>query len=1299
MTFPGTPLQINTELMLDGTWTDVSGDVYNREAMSIKHGRADEGSRADTSSLQFTLNNRDGKYSPRNPRSPLYGKLGRNTPVRVSVDGGESYLALDGDPANYVSTPDHTSLDLTTGLDLAAEVSIDWRRPDNNQVFIGKWETAGEQRSYMFRAVYLPTDNTQRISLLWSSDGTAAGVGQAIFNLSFPPRRYAVRMTMVAATGDVHFFTADTLAGPWIDRGSVTFGAQTIFNSTAPLKIGPNDQTSTPPRNPFIGQGHRFEVRNGVGGPVVAAPDFRALTPGITSFTDSAAKLWTLNGNAAVSNRHTRFEGEISSWPARWEPSGNNVWVPITAAGIRRRLGQRIKTLESTLRKRVPAGKPLAYWPLEEGADATESFSGLSAWYPIRLFGFDFAADDSLGGSAPLPKVGQDGGRFSANVPNYSGQGWHVEMPFNLPALPPTEQEFLRVSLTNAGGGVSYASVRISTAGIKVGVYDADDAVVAAFTHVDPNALAEFAGDWNRLQMFPTQSGTSTYLNVRWLDVTGGTFFFARTVYTGTAGLVGRATRVSAHWGTPLADMAFGHLAVFRTGGTVAAGGAIGTTVAGVTIYEGADDGFQGEFVAERMERLCLEQNVPYQISAFYGTGSMGSQKPDTFLALLDDGEDVDGGMVYDSREGRTVAYRSRSSQYNQAPRMVLDYAARREVAQPFEPVEDDQTIRNDVTRSRRGGASYRAVQEDGALSVLYPPAGVGPYEEQLEVNVSNDSQLPDRATWALRLGTWDEARYPVLNMRLHGAPHLIPNVLALELLDRIDVVNPPEWLPGGPIRLLVQGYEEILSLSAWELSFNCEPYGPWEIGEVEDFELGRADTSGSELSAAAGSTDTSLLVTTTDGPEWIMGAPNALTDPVFETGIGTWICTRGASIGVTSWERDVVHSGRGAVRLTRVHPTDTGTLNMSDATGGAVPALPGQTWKGSAWVYSNGAAVNAMRVNIIWKDGAGVETAVAPAGTNAKAGDGWILVTHSAIAPAGTVSVRLSVEGRSAWTVGEWWVADDVRLARTDTLFDADMGDQFPFDVMAGGEQMTVTSITGAADDAFTRTMSNGWGTSNTGNVWTTNGGTAADYSTSSGAGNHVMNTANVIRHTLTPAPSADVDIVCDWSLDKTAITDSNYVFLMARYTDTTHMYIARIQVATGTQALSLGIRKRNGSETVLGTPIFSGTYTPGTFYTLRFQVIGSTLRAKFWQRGTPEPDAWNVETTDTDLTAAGFVGCRTLVGSTSTQTLPVTASFDNFQITNVQRFAVTRSVNGVVKAQAAGTDVRLASPAIVAF
>ncbi|MFI6530520.1 hypothetical protein [Streptomyces uncialis] len=91
----GQPVQV--ELFVDGVWVDITSHVLTRDGgdrISITRGRRAEGSTADQGTCNFQLNNRDGRYTPRNPRSPYYGVLGKNQAIRVSVPdglGGKSY--------------------------------------------------------------------------------------------------------------------------------------------------------------------------------------------------------------------------------------------------------------------------------------------------------------------------------------------------------------------------------------------------------------------------------------------------------------------------------------------------------------------------------------------------------------------------------------------------------------------------------------------------------------------------------------------------------------------------------------------------------------------------------------------------------------------------------------------------------------------------------------------------------------------------------------------------------------------------------------------------------------------------------------------------------------------------------------------------------------------------------------------------------------------------------------------------------------------------------------------------------
>lgn len=107
MTTQGT-LEIQTAA---GVWTDITAYLYQRDTLTISRGLSDRQSQASPQRMSFTLDNRDGRFSPRNPLSPLYGKVKRNTPVRFTIDSG-SFVRFYGEipdlsPLWDVSHSDH----------------------------------------------------------------------------------------------------------------------------------------------------------------------------------------------------------------------------------------------------------------------------------------------------------------------------------------------------------------------------------------------------------------------------------------------------------------------------------------------------------------------------------------------------------------------------------------------------------------------------------------------------------------------------------------------------------------------------------------------------------------------------------------------------------------------------------------------------------------------------------------------------------------------------------------------------------------------------------------------------------------------------------------------------------------------------------------------------------------------------------------------------------------------------------------------------------------------------------------
>jgi hypothetical protein len=87
---------VTAELLVNGVWTDITSYVMVRDDsgnISITKGQPNESTLPDKSTCNFLLNNRDGRFSPRNPSGIYYGQIGRNTQFRISVpeNDGKNY--------------------------------------------------------------------------------------------------------------------------------------------------------------------------------------------------------------------------------------------------------------------------------------------------------------------------------------------------------------------------------------------------------------------------------------------------------------------------------------------------------------------------------------------------------------------------------------------------------------------------------------------------------------------------------------------------------------------------------------------------------------------------------------------------------------------------------------------------------------------------------------------------------------------------------------------------------------------------------------------------------------------------------------------------------------------------------------------------------------------------------------------------------------------------------------------------------------------------------------------------------
>ena len=217
-------------------------------------------------------------------------------------------------------------------------------------------------------------------------------------------------------------------------------------------------------------------------------------------------------------------------------------------------------------------------------------------------------------------------------------------------------------------------------------------------------------------------------------------------------------------------------------------------------------------------------------------------------------------------------------------------------------------------------------------------------------------------------------------------------------------------------------------------------------------------------------------------------------------------------------------------------------------------------------------------------------------------------------------------------------------------------------------GDRVLITGLpweTATVTDTFGRSVSPGWGNTETGQPWVNTGGSASDHSVAGGLGLHSLAAVNASRWSTIAGQPANLRVSATVATDVLATGGSHFEALAARFTDTDNTYLARLEFTTA-QVVNLTLRKRVGAvESIIGSAVDTGlTHVANTRYGVMLEVEGGTLRAKAWLDGGPVPDSWQTTQTDPDISAAGSAGMRSILSSANTNTLPVTASWDNLRI-----------------------------------
>ena len=883
--FPANPLDLRVELLLaasvytagypalyGATWTVITPYVYQREGTSppvtITRGRPDETSSANPSQMTCQFNNRDGRFTVRNPAGPYYGQIKRNTPIRLSVPATINYLRIAYDSTSQCTSSQSSALsnlgspDIRIDMKLSSTVAC---------VLMSKINSSGSGW-----ALLANDDGT--LTFQWTSGGVQHTISTTGKAPPVPLGRIMVRVLFDATTGNLNVWTAPTMNGTQTLLVTVAgAGATTVDQGAGQgITIGASPNLTQPG---LIGHVYEVQIWSATGTTdtgLQANPQFWSLTAGTAVFTDPQGNTWTLGGTAEISDRSYRYHGELSSLPVTQDPSGNDIWVPVQSGGLLRRLNQRNSPLPSPMRRFVSSLPNLvAYWPLEDGAGA-DQFASASGGLPQTVVaGSPLPASDSSF-VCSMPILNLNSAELVSPVQSYTTTGAIVvRFLFDPAASLSSRTDILSIATTG-----TYQTVFVSyQAGVGYQIGSAFG-ILSPFVNITGPVLVSVE--------ITTVGGLPTS-QLRIMDTSGNITSSATVTPSGTVTI---GSVINVRLSPSLLDFneltgssGIGHVYVQSVYQPLA-----GTAQQVIQAWTGENAG-------DRFGRLCAENGIPARVLGWAAvTVPMGQQGAGTLLSLLQDCETADAGMITEPRDSLSLGFRTLSSLYNQSAAVALDYSqghlGQLGQAGEWQPTDDDLFTRNDVTVNRAtvtgAGGTFTAVLNDGsAMSISSPPAGVGDYATSLTANVQHDFRLMNLAGWIMHVGTTDEERYPAipLNLARSQLVSLTGALLGWELGDMLTIANPPAWLPPGLIEQLMLGTQEQLGGNWFLMGPLCVPAEPYEVMQLDTDPFTRLDTDGSTLNAGIGTTDTTLTVATTNtrSPLWTRLASDFPFDIVIE--------------------------------------------------------------------------------------------------------------------------------------------------------------------------------------------------------------------------------------------------------------------------------------------------------------------------------------------------------------------------------------------------------------------------------
>lgn len=848
------PVDLVTELFVGGRWVDVSTDVLTGDRVTITRGRPNESGRVPPCECALSLLNTSGDYAPRNAMGSWYGSIGRNTPMRVAVGTiTDSFTRTVSNGWGGTDTGQAWTSTGSSGV-VAADFAV-----SSGQGTHSVPAAAAFRLSYLNTMLYRDVDVRVDVTLpVTDVTGGTLEPANIILRRQSGTDYYLVRVTILtteAVTIGILHVDGTEIAAP------VTVSGLT-HSSSAALRVRAQVEGQTIRGKVWAaaaGEPYDWQVRGHTEQITVAGRV--GVRSGAGAGNSNSKPIVFSYDNFVVTI--PRCSVEIATWPQRRDPSENFRFVPVQAAGIRRRLGDGVSPLQSTLRRGIltlptPA---VAYWPGEDGAESTFLASALGGPAMVLDGPTDFAGYDKIPASGPLPKFTDTGCTWIGAVPPYASTG-KIQVRFLVHVPSGGIPDLSHIAALICGGTAGLWEIKYRAGGnMSLEIWSGDNGVQLH----DTGSVAFGLDDQHVLiSLEITQNGANIDWRLATLRVgqtTGG--FIGATLAAHTI-TVAREVRISPAPDLPPAPavngLTVGHIPVLAQ-------------ITSLFDLASEINAFTGERAGRRLQRLCAQEGIPFSwVGDLDATAPMGPQRVRALLDLLDECAEADGGTLYEPRGEVGFCYRTRASLYNQTPTVTLDYAAGH-LAPPWEPIDDNTGVYNDITVEREGGSSARAVLKTGRMSILPPhQGGIGRRATAPRLNIATDAQLPDLASWMLHVSTVNESRYPAITVDLAlpavVAAGLEPALLDVDVDDRVTVDNPPSDQGLDLVSQLARGYVETIGLYEHTLEINGSPESAYQVAELDHPDK-RLDSHATTLAEDLDPTEPDVTVTITDGTPW----------------------------------------------------------------------------------------------------------------------------------------------------------------------------------------------------------------------------------------------------------------------------------------------------------------------------------------------------------------------------------------------------------------------------------------------